>query len=143
MAASVAPQQSELLTSWKEIASYLGKGVRTVQRWEQQFGLPVRRPNEKAKGIVHASRQELDEWLARQWSQRPREFAHANSASRVCIEQVRIGMQQAAELHQANRLLIQHVRVALLNVFQECQTLARNMNGTPSRELDFELDKLK
>jgi hypothetical protein len=33
---------SSTLTSWKEIGQYLGKGVRTVQRWEQQMGLPVR-----------------------------------------------------------------------------------------------------
>jgi hypothetical protein len=31
------------LTNWKEIAQYLDKGIRTVQRWEQQMGLPVRR----------------------------------------------------------------------------------------------------
>ena len=69
MASQVMLEQPELLTSWKEIANYLGKGVRTVQRWEQQFGLPVRRPNEKIKGIVHATRHELDRWLGEQWSQ--------------------------------------------------------------------------
>jgi hypothetical protein len=26
---------SHTMTCWKEIARYLGKGVRTVQRWEQ------------------------------------------------------------------------------------------------------------
>jgi hypothetical protein len=31
------------LDSWKEIASYLGRGVRTVQRWECEEGLPVHR----------------------------------------------------------------------------------------------------
>lgn len=31
------------LTSWRDIARYLGKGVRTVQRWEIESGLPVRR----------------------------------------------------------------------------------------------------
>jgi hypothetical protein len=31
-------------TSWKEIAKYLGKGVRTAQRWEHEAGLPIRRP---------------------------------------------------------------------------------------------------
>jgi hypothetical protein len=29
------------LNGWKEIAAYVGKGVRTVQRWEKAHGLPV------------------------------------------------------------------------------------------------------
>jgi len=28
----------ELLNSWKEIAAYLNRGVRTVQRWETERG---------------------------------------------------------------------------------------------------------
>jgi len=39
--------QPAVLTSWKEIAAYFGIGVRTVQRWERQFGLPVERLQEK------------------------------------------------------------------------------------------------
>ncbi len=52
-----------VLSSWKEIASYLGKGVRTVQRWERELGLPVRRPKPNEKQIVLAFPEELDAWL--------------------------------------------------------------------------------
>ena len=97
MSSSITPQQPELLTSWKEIASYLGKGVRTVQRWEQQFALPVRRPNEKTKGIVHATREELDQWLRDQWSERPREFARACALDTVSLDTMRAGIKQSAE----------------------------------------------
>ena len=31
------------LDSWKEIAAYLGRDVRTVQRWERREGLPIHR----------------------------------------------------------------------------------------------------
>ena len=31
------------LNGWKEIAVFLGKGVRTVQRWERDHGLPIHR----------------------------------------------------------------------------------------------------
>ena len=51
------------LTSWKEIATHFNKSVRTVQRWEQQFGLPVRRPDAHNHGIVLAFPGELDTWL--------------------------------------------------------------------------------
>jgi ferredoxin len=30
--------QIEVLSSWKDIAKYAGKGVRTVQRWCQEIG---------------------------------------------------------------------------------------------------------
>ncbi|MFP5228640.1 MAG: hypothetical protein ACLGXA_13530 [Acidobacteriota bacterium] len=53
---------SNILTSWKEIGQYLGKGVRTVQRWEREAGLPVRRRGEPPRGAVLAIPAELDEW---------------------------------------------------------------------------------
>jgi len=58
-----AAQSAEILRSWKEIAAYLGRDVRTVIRWEKERGLPVRRPpgNKKA-GTVFAYRHELDAW---------------------------------------------------------------------------------
>jgi hypothetical protein len=52
-----------ILSSWKEIANYLGKGVRTVQRWEGTIGLPVRRPTAGNSSIVLAYTAEIDEWL--------------------------------------------------------------------------------
>jgi Tol biopolymer transport system component len=50
------------LDSWKEIASYLDRGVRTVQRWEREEGLPVHRLQHEKRGTVYAYRRELDEW---------------------------------------------------------------------------------
>ena len=53
----------QFLSGWKDIANYLGKGVRTVQRYERQLGLPVRRPAGKPWGSVVATRAELDAWV--------------------------------------------------------------------------------
>jgi hypothetical protein len=53
-----------VLTSWKEIAQYMRKGVRTVQRWEQDSGLPVRRAHSSDKKAVLARPQDLDSWSA-------------------------------------------------------------------------------
>lgn len=52
-----------ILTSWKEIAQYVGKGVRTVQRWERESGLPVRRQIQSAPHAVVAFPEELDAWV--------------------------------------------------------------------------------
>lgn len=54
----------EFLNSWKEIAVYLNRGVRTVQRWEAELGLPVRRPRGKRHSAVIAACAELDQWIA-------------------------------------------------------------------------------
>jgi TolB-like protein/Flp pilus assembly protein TadD len=51
------------LDSWGEIASYLGREVRTVQRWERTEGLPVHRHEHKKKSTVYAFAGELDEWI--------------------------------------------------------------------------------
>jgi Tol biopolymer transport system component len=56
----------ERLESWKEIAAYLKKGVRTVQRWEQSEGLPVRRLGQDRTGFVFAYKSELDAWWQEQ-----------------------------------------------------------------------------
>ncbi|HKF58740.1 MAG TPA: hypothetical protein VKJ45_25095 [Blastocatellia bacterium] len=55
--------RGEKLDSWKEIAAYLGREVRTVQRWEKQEGLPVHRHQHEKLGTVYAFKGELDLWL--------------------------------------------------------------------------------
>jgi len=60
---SAKSEPPQFLSGWKEIGNYLGKGVRTVQRYERQMGLPVRRPAGKARGSVVAVIAELDGWI--------------------------------------------------------------------------------
>lgn len=52
-----------LLNSWKEIAAYMGRSERTVQRWERRFGLPVRRPAGKSRSAVIALPSEIQAWF--------------------------------------------------------------------------------
>jgi hypothetical protein len=56
--------QPRTLSGWKDIANYLGKGVRTAQRYERELALPVRRPASKTTGSVIAVKYELDAWIA-------------------------------------------------------------------------------
>ena len=53
---------NDRLDSWKEIAAYLNKEVRTVQRWEKSLGLPVRRLAQGKQGTVFAYKLDLDAW---------------------------------------------------------------------------------
>jgi hypothetical protein len=59
---SPAPDSGRL-TGWKEIAAYLGRGVRTAQRWEREFGMPVRRIGTNRAESVFAFVEEIDDWL--------------------------------------------------------------------------------
>ena len=56
--------QRRILHSWKEIASYVGRGVRTIQRYEAQFGLPVHRPAGSSRSAVMAFSDEIDAWFS-------------------------------------------------------------------------------
>ncbi len=54
--------QDDRLESWKEIAAYLRREVRTVQRWEKRESLPVHRHVHDKLGSVYAFKSELEAW---------------------------------------------------------------------------------
>jgi hypothetical protein len=56
--------ERKVLHSWKDISNYMGYGVRTLQRYEGQRGLPVHRPAGKTRSAVLAFSDELDLWLS-------------------------------------------------------------------------------
>ena len=66
MSHDLKPQPSEdtPLDSWKAIAVYLNRDVRTVMRWEKAERLPVHRHRHLTRSSVYAYRHELDRWRA-------------------------------------------------------------------------------
>lgn len=60
------------LDSWKEIAQYLKREVRTVQRWEKRDGLPIHRLQHDKLGSIYAFKSELETWMAQRdpWLER-------------------------------------------------------------------------
>ncbi len=62
MATTAPPGPEDRLDCWKEIAAYLKRGVRTVQRWERLSGLPVHRLELDRQGSVFAYKSELNTW---------------------------------------------------------------------------------
>jgi Mlc titration factor MtfA (ptsG expression regulator) len=63
VARSVLDLGGDRLDAWKEIASYFGREVRTVQRWEKREGLPVHRQIHVKAGTVWAFKREIDAWF--------------------------------------------------------------------------------
>lgn len=103
--------KSSVLTSWKEVASYMGKGVRTVQRWEKFNRLPVRRLGGTSKIIVY--RDELDSWLR----------------SKAVVQQMPAAdlpeqLEVARILRQQNLELRASLRCAVRELVGECKRMA-------------------
>src|ERR1700747_69970 len=65
------------LDSWNEIADYLDREVRTVQRWEKTEGLPVHRHEHQKKSTVYAFTSELDDWRKKR---QPKDDPEADAA---------------------------------------------------------------
>ncbi len=68
------PGTADRLDSWKEIAAYVGKGIRTVQRWERTEQFPIRRLGQDRVGPVFAYRSEIDAWWRERSSRPPSEM---------------------------------------------------------------------
>lgn len=71
---------NKMLSSWKEIAHFFGKGVRTVQRWEKTLDLPIRRPPGAPSNVVLARTSDLEEWMHRSVAAREAVAAHDTKA---------------------------------------------------------------
>lgn len=55
----------QVLHSWKDIANYTGRGIRTLQRYEVQLNFPIHRPAGKKRSSVLAFSDEVDAWFSK------------------------------------------------------------------------------
>jgi hypothetical protein len=116
-------EDSTVLSSWKDIARYLGKGVRTVQRWERHLGLPVRRPNGALqKSAVVLYRGDVDAWLATRFSARAIKKNEAQT-TRSSRSTLREGIRTARELRTANQELTEQISHSIRMLTERCELL--------------------
>ena len=127
---------------WKEVAAYLGKGVRTVQRWERELSLPVRRPYGVEKHVIVALPEELDEWVHTRM--RPRQEqggvtspeAHASMQSMQSVQRLQrlmsLMLERAEVMNRRCAELIAHTE-ALRKGTSETRRL-RALRSTVDRE---------
>jgi hypothetical protein len=116
----IVSDNSAVLTSWKDIARYMGKGVRTVQRWEQDFGLPVRRPLGSNKKAVLARPRELDAWVALRCSSRAELSSmqvtldtQARDRSLMVLSSLNAKIETSRLLRDNNIMLMNEVKAAV------------------------------
>jgi len=131
--ASTNPANNVVLNSWKEIANHVGRGVRTVQRWERDLGMPVRRPRAKSRSAVVAMTDEIDAWLRSapksevlpQCGPRVLETSRMILSLRQAVEQHVNLRDECYRLHSANQEALAEL-VAQLQMMTEF----RRANGT-------------
>ena len=85
-----------ILNSWKEISVYIGRGVRTVQRYEAQLGFPVHRAAGKNRTAVMAFADEIDSWLR---TTPKKVFIPANQVE-TNVEQATVALEEAYAAYQ-------------------------------------------
>ena len=125
-------KEASVLSSWKEIALYLNKGVRTAQRWERELGLPVLRLREgEGEGRVIAHRAELEAWLQAQWTCRKPAPQRPPQLSVSSLPRVRRQLQTHLELLSVNESLRGEMFQALQALRAQCEELTKNLRNAP------------
>jgi hypothetical protein len=121
---SLLPEQErDLLDSWKEIAAYLNRNVRTVQRWEKLEGLPIHRHVHERASSVSARKKEIDAWQ-RQRSRVSDEITENQRELELVIERLK------------TRLLVKRMREALAIALHNDRVKRRKLTcyrATPPR----------
>jgi predicted DNA-binding transcriptional regulator AlpA len=121
---SVRQNAPQFLSGWKEIANYLGKGVRTVQRYERELGFPVRRPAGKSHAAVIATKAEIDAWVAaspiREEFQLPRTQTNSQKAA---LNDIKERMERMGELRDQMRALRMELRASTRNLAESIERI--------------------
>jgi TolB-like protein len=93
----VSDEPAGRLESWKEIAAYLGRQIRTINLWEKTEGLPVHRHLHKKRGTVYAFKSELNEWRRQRAALHPRN-SHPGTSSLPRFKRIMIAVLPFANL---------------------------------------------
>ena len=110
-------RQSAMLTGWKEIGDFVGRGVRTVQRWQTELDLPVHRIRNSPRSPVFAFKSELDWWMRKR-------AMDDNGAHRL----VRLEHLTSFSIQEAH-LLKTRWRSLNIEVQQQLQCLRHNLDA--------------
>ena len=103
-----APKKPPVLNSWSEIARYLGRGVRTVQRWERELQLPVHRVGAGKRSPVYAVVSELKFWMVTSAAKQDLNKSRTNVTKAAAGAQDKRWMQLTERLYELAQLVAQN-----------------------------------
>ena len=146
-----AAARANILNGWEEIANYLGKGVRTVQRYESELRLPVRRRRRrKSGGSVFASKAELDGWVIASPIREVFRLPYPTVDKASTLEEFRRHIEELRRLREEAAQLRGELRVSLQVLRASIQALSEQQDPPSSPErrlladvLRFDLSKRK
>ncbi|MCG6989485.1 MAG: hypothetical protein LJF06_15080 [Gemmatimonadetes bacterium] len=127
----------ERLNSWKAIAVYLGREVRTVQRWAKDRDLPVHHVPGGARPRVFALKSEIDAWLTRSGNE-----ARDRGVSVAVLPFVNLTGDEGDRLFGdglADDLINELVRIPDLRVIARTSSFAFGDGGRDVREIGARL----
>jgi hypothetical protein len=124
---------SHILSGWKDIANYLGKGVRTVQRYEGELRLPVRRPAGRARGSVVATKEEIDSWIAASPIREHSKPEGADAGRVLSVETMKKRIEEMGRLRTQMRELRVDLRDSLHVLSENVRSLQAQMKENESR----------
>lgn len=110
----VAPDRLE---SWKQVADFLNRDVRTVMRWAETKGMPIHRVPGGKKPRIYAYRSEIQRWLNKDQTDENALMPAACgllSASRIAIPVLLIALVTAVTALFVERRTSANTRVATL-----------------------------
>lgn len=110
---SLSVGQSGIFRGWKDIARYTGMSVRTLQRYEHNYGLPVRRPSSRPRGSVVATKIELEHWIKAKPLSRPRMPEAYLAAFQKSIAEQRRLREEMKEARQRVHTTLERLRAQL------------------------------
>lgn len=120
------PATAPTLNSWKEIAVYLGRGVRTAQRWQMELRLPIHRVRQTPRSPVFAYTAELDEWLRRQaGGSNKAQIKHYEVDSKL-KQQIRANLERMQRLREQ----LSETSRTHLKLISELQQQQKGLKGT-------------
>ena len=127
-----------LLNSWKEIALYLGRGVRTAQRWEQ-IGLPVQRIGKGQRAPVWADKNEIDTWFQaariRKVSEPKADLSLSELIDESRFDALRKSMQEARILRMHSAILLTRVKASRLRPVQAIRQMGHSHVPAPELQM--------
>jgi hypothetical protein len=126
-----APQ---FLSGWKDIANYLGKGVRTVQRYERDLGLPVRRPAGKPWGSVVATRNEIDAWVNASPIRDSYQLPALGPKYAVSPETIKAGLEEMRKLRDQMTALRAEVKMSVKTLGESVRALRGDISRRRRQE---------
>ncbi len=136
------------LDSWKEIASYLKREVRTVQMWEKKEGLPIHRHFHNHLGTVFAFRSEIEAWGLKQATKHQQRASVASETSgpstkpsiRIAIASLHPSQDNPDDRALCMTILSETIAALDLLDSSNVQVLGLDLSQQTSETLDYRLE---